>query len=357
MVAIFTFAKQLFYQAAAYSTDKGRTFQLLKNGEAIVPNQGIDKTERDPKVFWHEASKKWVMVLWVQKAENTGTSQEVSGKVRFFTSKNLTDWTLASELERNWAYECMDFVQLPVDGNLKNKKWLLYDASFDYEIGDFDGKTFTSDKKSFLGDLGPNYYAAQSFNNSPDERTVMIGWMREKWGKETSFEKAGMPFNLQMSFPSTMELRTTTKGIRLFRWPVKEIEKLYIKSHSFKNLSAKQLVPRLADVKADLIDMSIDFHADDSLQLNVRGLVIDWKNGQFLFKDRKIPAPAVDGKVKLRLLLDRTSLELFANDGAAVATFYALPDVQNKSTIISVNQNTKINSMIINELKSSWVNK
>lgn len=356
LVAIFTFAKEPFYQAAAYSTDKGRSFQLVNNGRSVVPNQGVDKTERDPKIFWHEASKKWIMVLWVQKAEKEGTPDEKRGKVRFFNSDNLTDWALASELERNWAYECMDFVELPVDGNPKNKKWLLYDASFDYEIGDFDGKTFTSNKKAFKGDLGTNFYAAQTFNNSPDGRAVIIGWMNGTWKKPTFFESAGMPFNLQMSFPSTLELRTTPEGIRLFRIPVKEIERLYFKSYKFNNLSLAKAVKKLADVKAELIDMSIDFHAVDSLQLNVRGLVIDWKNGQFAFKNTKIPAVAIDGKVKIRLLLDRTSLELFANEGAAVATFYASPDVQNKRITISSSQNTKINSMIINELKSSWDN-
>jgi sucrose-6-phosphate hydrolase SacC (GH32 family) len=351
MVAIFTYAKEPFYQAAAYSTDKGRTFQLLNNGEAVVPNQGIDKTERDPKVFWHEASKKWVMVLWVQKAEKVGTAEEVHGKIRFFTSDNLTNWTLASELERNWAFECMDFVQLPVDGNRKNKKWLLYDASFDYEIGDFDGEKFTNDKKSYLGDFGPNFYAAQTFNNSPDNRTVMIGWMSDSGD---IFQKAGMPFNCQMSFPNTLELKTTPDGIRLFRWPVKEIENLYVKSHVFKNVNSKQLSQQLAQVKADLIDLSIDFNTCDSLKMNVRGIIIDWKKGEFLYKNRKIPAPVIDGKVKLRVLLDRASLEFFANDGASVATFYAVPEPQNKSISISTNGNTIINHLIINELKSSW---
>ena len=54
---------------------------------------------------------------------------------------------MASDFDRNWAFECMDFVHLPVDGDPNNKKWLLFDASFDYEIGEFDGKTFTTDKK------------------------------------------------------------------------------------------------------------------------------------------------------------------------------------------------------------------
>ena len=61
LLACFTLAKRPFYQALAYSTDKGRTFELLNEGKAVVPNQGLDRGERDPKIFWHEPSKKWVM--------------------------------------------------------------------------------------------------------------------------------------------------------------------------------------------------------------------------------------------------------------------------------------------------------
>ena len=354
LVAIFSFAKEPFYQAAAYSTDKGRTFQLVNNGGAVVPNQGFDKGERDPKVFWHEASKKWVLVLWVKLGKKDGTPEQKLGKVRFFTSTNLTDWTVASDLDREWVFECMDFVQLPVDGNKDNKKWLLYDASFDYEIGDFDGKTFTTDKKTFKGDFGTNFYAAQTFNNSPDGRTVIIGWMNE--GNKSVFQKAGMPFNQQMSFPSTMELKTTTEGIRLYRWPVKEIEKLYVKSYKFKNLTVDKLLGKLVGVKAELIDMSVEFEPRNSVKLIIRGLEVtyDRKSEMFIYGTSKVAAPVIAGKVKLRVLLDRASIELFANGGAAVSTCYAVAEPGNKNISISADDGTKINSLIINELKSSW---
>jgi sucrose-6-phosphate hydrolase SacC (GH32 family) len=248
----------------------------------------------------------------------------------------------------------MDFVELPVDGNKDNKKWLIYDASFDYEVGDFDGKTFTSDKKSYLGDFGTNFYAAQTFDNSPDGRTVIIGWMNQ--GKNSVFEKAGMPFNQQMSFPSTMELRTTPEGIRLYRWPVKEIEKLYTKSYKFKNLSVEKVEKKLAGVKAELIDMSVEFEPKNSMKLSIRGLEItyDSNSGKFAFGKSQVAAPAINGKVKLRVLLDRASIEIFANDGASVATCYAVAEAGNQSISISADGETKINSLIINELKSSW---
>jgi len=354
LVAVFTYAKKPFYQAVAYSIDKGKTFQLLNNGSAVLPNQQINTNERDPKVFWHQATKKWVMVLWVKKGAKEGTPEEKLGKIRFFTSDNLVDWTFVSDFDREWVFECMDLVELSVDGNDKNKKWLLYDASFDYEVGEFDGKSFSSDKKSYLGDFGTNFYAAQSFNNSPDGRTVMLGWMRG--GKNSIFQKAGMPFNQQLSFPTTMELRTTPEGIRLYRWPINEIEKLYTKSYKFKNLSVDKLNAKLADVNAELMDLSIVFEQKKSLKLILRGLEInyDGKNEVFTYGKTRLVAPAIDGKVMLRVLLDRASIELFANNGAAVATYNAVPEVENQRISISADTDNMISSLIVNKLKSSW---
>lgn len=355
LVAYFSFAKKPFYQAAAYSTDKGRTFSLVNNGGSVVPNQGFNKGERDPKVFWHEESQKWVMILWVLRGKKEGTPEEKLGKVRFFTSENMVDWELASDFNREWVFECMDFVELPVDGDKNNKKWLLYDASFDYEIGNFDGKTFTTDKKVYKGDSGTDFYAAQSFNNSPDDRTVMIGWMQEG-GDNSVFLKAKMPFNQCMSFPTTMELKTTNDGIRLFRWPVKEIEDLYVKSHKFKNLSAKKAAKKLSEIKAELIDMSIEFEPSSSFDLNIRGLKVSYNKSseEVVFGKTTLKAPAVDGSVKLRILLDRATIELFVNEGAEVSTIYAVPEANNQRVSVFAEGELKINSLIVNELKSSW---
>ncbi len=355
LVAFFTFAKQPFYQAAAYSTDKGRTFNLVKNGAPMVPNQGFDLGERDPKVFWHQESQKWVMVLWIKKGTPSGTPQEKLGKVRFFSSDNLADWTVESDIDREWVYECMDFVELPVDGDLNHKKWLLYDASFDYEIGTFDGHSFTSHNEVFKGDFGNNFYAAQSFNNSPDDRTVMMGWMSQG-GDNSIFLKAKMPFNQCMSFPTTMELRTTADGIRLHRWPIEEIENLYVKSHKFKNLTATKATQKLAEVKGELIDLSIEFESTKPMKLTLRGLEItyDQENEMFVFENNKLPAPAINGKVTLRVLLDRATLELFANQGAAVSTNYVIPVDNNPRITLSADDDLRIKSLVVNELKSSW---
>jgi sucrose-6-phosphate hydrolase SacC (GH32 family) len=138
--------------------------------------------------------------------------------------------------------------------------------------------------------------------------------------------------------------------------PVKEIENLYVKSSKFNNLKGNEMAKKLGDIEAELIDMSIEFIPTGSLTLTIRGIDVKYnkRKEEFTIGKRSIAAPAIDGKVKLRLLLDRASIELFANDGAAVATSYAVPASDNKSILISDADDMKINSIIINELKSSW---
>ncbi|RCS54813.1 hypothetical protein DTL42_06740 [Bremerella cremea] len=345
LVAAFTFAKSPFYQAMAYSTDRGRTFELWNEGKAVVPNNGYDDGERDPKIFWHEPSQKWVMILWVKQAK--------PGRVLFFSSDDLRNWTEVSQFDRDWVFECMDLVELSVDGDPANKKWLLYDASFEYEVGEFDGKTFTTDKQVKRGDYGPNYYAAQSFNNMPDERCVSIGWMR---GENHPFISQGMPFNQQMSFPTTMQLRTTSEGLKLYRWPVQEIEKLYEETVTLEATDLKAAAQKLQEFPAELVDLSIEFEAKESTELlfYLRGEKITYRDGAFHYGNTIVPAKPQDGVVSLRVLVDRASVELFANQGAAVSTHYAILEPFNRSLGLHSDQEVNIRKLVVHRLKSAW---
>jgi fructan beta-fructosidase len=343
LVAFFTFAKRPYSQSIAYSTDKGRTFTLLNGGKCVVPNQGLIEDDRDPKVFWHAPTEKWVMVLYVQ-----------TGIARIFTSDDMQSWTLASDINREKFYECPDFVELPVldtDGTPTGEtRWLLYDAGFVCSIGSFDGATFTIEETHPKSDLGTNFFAAQTFSNSPDGRTVIIGWMRE-W----DIVEQDMPFSQQMSFPCTLELRQGAEGIRLYRWPIKELETLYKASHTFRDATADALAPQLADIDAELVDLSIAFAPGQDLALNIRGIDItyDSKANTFISEVCKaLPAHPVDGNIVLRVLVDRGSIELFANEGSAVATSCVLPAPEN--TRIKLTGNAEIASLTVHELSSSW---
>ena len=361
LVAFFTTTwKEGFYQAMAYSTDRGRTYTLYNNGEPVVPNQGVMKGERDPKVLWDEARQKWKMILILGGKERV---------IRIFESDNLTDWVKAGDINRKWAAECIDLFQLPVDGDRNNMKWVITDASFDYEIGQFTGAGFETEGETHRGDFGKNFYAAQSFNSGPDGRVVQIGWMNDR-RPECPFLVEGMPFNQQMAFPTDLTLRTTPEGIRLFRWPVPEIGSLYRKSYEFRNLNATAANQALSKLKPELVDLSVEFEpgADGIVDLTVRGVKITYGNlmklrtpsGEmkeakcFSFKGKSCPAPLIDGRVKLRVLADRASLELYANGGGTVASSYEFEIPENHTLSISLNREVLIHSLAVNELESIW---
>ena len=355
IVAYFTHAqndnKDLFYQAGSFSTDRGRTFELIDGGSPRVQNQGFSRGERDPKIFWHVPSQKWVMVLWIKKADRKKTYD--LGKVRFFCSTDLKNWEKLSDFDRKWVYECMDIVELAVDGNLSNKKWLIYDASFDYEIGSFDGTTLSTDKKSYLGDLGDAFYAAQTFNNSPDGRTVIMGWLRTS--DNNVYVDNKMPFNQNMSFPSTLRLKTTEEGIRLFRWPIKEIVSLYEKSLVFEKIKSKILNKDLKSEEFEEIDLYAKFDRKQNLtfQINIRGQVLNFEKGKFYFNEVELPT-LNKNQVNIRLLLDRTTIEVFVDDGFSVLSSYAVPSPDQKKIYVTSDKIFLFDRFEVNKLQSIW---
>jgi fructan beta-fructosidase len=365
-----------YHQAIAYSTDKGRTLRLLNDGGPAIPNQGreVDPkgTERDPKIFWHEPSRKWVAILWLGEASG--------GKVRFFNSDDLQHWIPVSDITRKWAHECFDLVELNVLDEagkpLGEKKWLIYDGSLDYEVGSFDGKEFKAEQPVKNDKLG-DWNAAQTFNNSPDGRTVIIGWL-----VKGNFYRKKMPFTEQLSFPATLELRKVGTEYQLYRWPIKEIESLRSKSWSLpKDISATEANAKLAAITPECFDLSVEFQpeGDKDVVLSLRGSVLTYspakkcihfigsesaankaasvgKSAEEIKKlgisEYVMPNALRNGSVKLRILVDRGSFEIFLNDGETVLTHSVISELDNKS--ISITGDAVIKSAEIHELKSSW---
>ena len=246
----------------------------------------------------------------------------------------------------------MDLVELSVDGNSQNRKWLIYDASFDYEVGIFDGKSMITNKSKYLGDLGKNYYAAQTFNNSPDGRTVIIGWMR---AGNSVFVDNNMPFNQQMSFPCTMKLKTTPDGIRLFRWPIKEIESLYHRTNLYRKNKLSTINKKLAKNRYELIDLYGSFNPEkvNNFEINIRGQILSYQKGKFYFENTELPS--LNGSFKsFRVLLDRTSIEIFIDEGYSVSTNYAISDDSNKTIKLIGNEKEIFNLFKVSSLKSIW---
>src|SRR5690606_8859139 len=123
-------------------------------------------------------------------------------------------------------WECPEFFELPIDGDTHQKKWVMYGANGAYLIGTFDGHSFTpeTDKQTYFSG---KMYAAQTFSNIPDAdgRRIQIGWGQ--------ISHPGMPFNMMMTFPTHLTLRTTPKGIRMFSEPIAEIRSLHKKTYKW----------------------------------------------------------------------------------------------------------------------------
>jgi sucrose-6-phosphate hydrolase SacC (GH32 family) len=348
LVLIYTAAGKPTVQCIAYSTD-GRHFTKFSGNPVL---KQITSGNRDPKVFWHEPTRKWVMVLYVGLPEKKHT-------IQFFTSPNLRDWVLASVTEAGaeggkFLYECPDFFELAVDGDASNRKWVLTAASSEYAVGTFDGTKFTPEQSKLPGQRGKGFYAAQTFSDIPakDGRRIQIGWFRT--------ETKGMPFNQSMTIPLELKLTATPDGPRLTWTPVKELESLRAKTHELAPLTLKpDSADPLAGVRAELVELRAEFEPGDASEVvfTVRGATItyDAKTQELVVNGDRAPAPLHDGKQRLTIFCDRTGLEVFASDGLTYMPMPFLPKADNLDIGVRANGGgVKFNVLQVHELKSIW---
>ncbi len=341
LVSIYTVAGDQFSQCLAYSADGGRTFKKY-GGNPIVKQ--ITAGNRDPKVFWHEPTGRWVMVLWVEK--------ERRNTIHFLTSPNLKDWTVASIA--NDFFECPDFFELSVDGNPANKKWVLTAASSEYQIGSFNGRTFTAETPKLPGQRGEGFYAAQTFSDIPssDGRRIQIGWLRAP--------SPGMPFNQCMSLPLELRLLSTPDGVRLTYQPASEVNALREKLYD-----AGALVLRSGDanplvkVQGDALEVDAEFdpREDNEVSITVRGvsIVFNARKQELIVNGHRAPAPPREGKQRLIIYTDRTATEVFASDGLTYLPLPVIPKPEALGVSVSIaGSPLKFRTLVAYQLESAW---
>ncbi len=224
-----------------------------------------------------------------------------------FTSTNLLSWHDEKHPIRN-SYECPDFFQLPLDGDAEKMKWILIRGNGKYSIGEFNGVEFKEETAQFDSDAGPNFYATQSWENAPDRRRVQAAWM-------SGGVYPDMPFNQQVTFPRELTLRTTVKGSRLFRRPVREIEGLYDSEVTWTNhtLNAGQSLPLAPSGDLFRIQADVTIEEGATLTLNVRGTRLAMARHSMAFGTKSVTVST--DLTSFDVLVDRTSVEAFANDG------------------------------------------
>lgn len=350
-------------QCIAYSNDGGMTFTYYDQNPVI---RHIKYANRDPKVVWDEDSGQWIMSLFMDEGYEFG----------LFGSKDLKEWKYLSTSTIEGVRECPGFEALPIDGDPGNKKWMFLGANGDYAIGSFDGKDFKAETEVLRGDYGTNYYAAQTWSNVSDSRCIIIAWMPTQ-------KYPGMPFEQQMNFPTEMTLRTTPDGIKAFRMPVREIRNLYDKEYAWNNqtINGEEI---LTELTGDLYDMKLelDVTRSSSFEIALRDIMItydaaaktlscggtpmhngiipdDWvsNNKTEINKTNNLgraPLPAQDGKIRLRILLDRNTVEIFGNDGEVVMSSCFMPEDNNRTYAIRSKGTLQIVKANVYSLKSAW---
>lgn len=340
MIAFFTVdnpEKQI--QCMAYSLDKGRTWTKYDKNPLIDSKaKWNSKDTRDPRVFWYEPSKHWVMVL----NERDGHS--------IYTSQNLKEWKYESHLTGFW--ECPDLFELPVDGDNSKKKWVIYGASATYMIGSFDGKTFKPESGKHYYTTG-SIYAAETFANMPenDPRRIQIGWGR--------IQQPGMPFNNMMLLPTELRLRTTKNGPRLVSVPVKESEQLFDRIGQWSALSAND-----ANEKVKSLQATDKFRMKATLKLSHATSAGFSLFGQRLL-DYDINSNLVNGvfyspedmtsmEITADIYVDRTSVEVFIDNGAYSYSLERNPVSASKEIIQFWGNQIEVKNLEVYTAKSIW---
>jgi fructan beta-fructosidase len=322
-------------ESLAYSNDRGRTFTYY-DGNPVLKHPG-----NDPKVIWYKYTKNdqplnaaaeklgghWVMVAYDK-------SREFDMNMAFYTSTDLKKWT--EQFHLTGYGECPEIVELPVDGDKQNTRWVVFDAGAQYAVGRFDGRTFTPEHEGKHRVHYGAYFASQIFNNAPDGRCIQMAWAR--------LNLRGMPFTQAFTFPHQLTLRKTPDGIRLFAQPVEEIAKLRTKSHTGTAGELAPDAPRTIAVSGELFEVRAEFVLG---QAKMVGLDIGG--------NRVTHNVAADGKVTIQVLLDRPMIEICLNNGAS----YTTEDRAKRGAVASISAFAVggpaiLNSFEVHELKSIW---
>ncbi|MFC0876950.1 glycoside hydrolase family 32 protein [Saccharicrinis sp. FJH2] len=389
MVAIFTYhdpvgaekgRKNFQTQGIAYSLDKGRTWTKYAHNP-VLKNPGIIDF-RDPKVIWYEPDNKWIMAL------------AVKDHISLYSSKDMKSWQHESDFRSDIAsyggvWECPDLFPLKSDNN--KEKWVLIvninpgapngGSGTQYFVGEFDGHTFTNENKElFWIDYGKDDYAGVTWSDIPrsDGRRIFMGWMSNwQYGQVVPTEK----WRSAMTFPRTLTLKKENGNYRILSNPVREIkniqEKLEIVSDLKPNKkgnysgylpfrsSPQELKITVKSKTENLSDFALTLSNDFKQQLifgynakQQQFYINRDKSGDVSFSNEFTgnhiaPFSINNSEIKLHILLDISSIEVFINGGELVMTEIVFPSQPYDLYKIS-GSDIKVTQFEAIRLKSIW---
>jgi fructan beta-fructosidase len=363
LVAIYTGATDNAQtQNLAYSNDRGRTWTKYAGNPVIDLHL---RDFRDPKVFWFEPTRKWIMVV----------SLAPQHKIRFFSSSDLKHWTMLSDFGPAGAtggvWECPDLFELPVEGERGQKRWVLSvnlnpggvagGSGNQYFVGRFDGSKFVNENRDdqvLWADYGRDFYASTSFSNVPrsDGRRIWIAWLNN-WDYASKLPTH--PWRGAMTIPRALSLKRFPDGIRLVQRPIKEVLDLAMPTDTFRvkgvGISDANRILQTSNIGGDALLIEAEIDPKDATEIGIKvrkgaseetvigvdvektSLFVDrTRSGRTEFADNFAgrhdgPMHLARGKtVKLSILVDSSSVEVFGNEGEAVISDLIFPSPESR---------------------------
>ncbi len=379
VIAMYTSAATSQVQSLAWSHDNGETFTKYPGNPVLT----LESEARDPNMFWDAERNIWVLTL----------AHALDHEMLIYTSPDMKEWTLQSRFGRglgaqDGVWECPDLFELPVDGS-DRKKWVLLcninpggpfgGSATQYFTGDFDGKTFTPDTDAEGNvptkwlDYGKDNYATVSFSDAPDSRRTVIGWM-SNW--QYAAEVPTRQFRSANTLPREIELFTADDGqVYAASVPSPETEALRGKLTQNVGRAGIGKKPRsyaLPSANDGVCEILLDIEAPKSknvtmtlgnkegehvtLTYDVAANTLSFDRRESGITDFSQDFPAVtttpvfgrNGHMELRLFIDRSSIEVFANGGRGVMTNLVFPTVPYSTlSLKSDGGNAKIKNLKI----------
>lgn len=364
LVAIYTMHREgRQAQGLAYSGDRGRTWRKYAGNPVL--DLGLADF-RDPKVIWHEPTRRWVMAVAVPDRR----------EVRFFASTDLRSWeplsTFGGAGSVQGIWECPTLKAVQVEGSSETR-WVLGVSVNDgapaggsgvqYFVGAFDGRTFVREgpvTEPRWADYGPDFYAAQDWfmPAGGPARTTWIGWMsnwqyandeptgaggRESvpdptsWRRVTTEVAPRGPWRGAMSLPRDLALRRHESGWLLVQRPVEALDRLRAGSIDAQPSATRlpadlrvTIAMRDAAVAGVRLRSGAEAYTTVAVDREARRLRVDrTRSGATDFHEsfaRTASAPlTMTREVALRIIVDASSVEVFAEDGARVITARIFP--------------------------------
>lgn len=190
-----------FTQRRMWTEDDGRT--LKKEEQPVIPWEADEN--RDPKVFWHEETQAYVMVLYLE--ENL---------FQILRSQDLKHWEETQRLQVPGMWECPLLLEVPVEGT-QERKWIFWSADGYYQVGTFDGYRFEAESERQMAYLSRRAYAAQNFANVED-RVLLMPWLR--------LDSTSGYYHGAIGIPQELTLKQTGEGLALSFRMAREMEAL-----------------------------------------------------------------------------------------------------------------------------------